>query len=99
MDVDASILGNHEFNYGLSYLEQAIASYHHPVLSANILTSKGDPYFGQPYVMIEKQGIKVAILGLTTQYIPIGNNLKQLKTYNLYLQLKQRNSMYLNLEN
>ena len=70
MDVDASILGNHEFNYGLSYLEQAITSYHHPVLSANILTSKGDPYFGQPYVMIEKQGIKVAILGLTTQYIP-----------------------------
>lgn len=70
MDVDASILGNHEFNYGLSYLEQAIASYYHPVLSANILTSKGDPYFGQPYVMIEKQGIKVAILGLTTQYIP-----------------------------
>lgn len=70
LTIDASVLGNHEFNYGLSYLKTAIASYHHPVLSANILDKEGKPYFGKPYVISEKQGIKVAILGLTTQYIP-----------------------------
>lgn len=67
---DASVLGNHEFNYGLSYLKETIASYHHPVLCANILNDEGKPYFGHPYTLLEKQGVKIAILGLTTQYIP-----------------------------
>ena len=70
MNYDVSILGNHEFNYGLDYLKETIASYQQPVLAANILGKDGQPYFGQPYVIIEKQGVKVAILGVTTQYIP-----------------------------
>lgn len=70
LQYDVSVLGNHEFNYGLSYLKQAIASYNHPVICANILDEEGRPAFGNPYVILEKQGIKIAILGLTTQYIP-----------------------------
>ena len=33
MNYDVSILGNHEFNYGLDYLKETIASYQQPVLA------------------------------------------------------------------
>ncbi|MBL1225903.1 bifunctional metallophosphatase/5'-nucleotidase [Enterococcus sp. BWR-S5] len=70
MSYDVQVLGNHEFNYGLDYLKRAIASYNAPVLAANILSEEGQPYFGKGYTVIEKEGIKVAVLGLVTQYIP-----------------------------
>ncbi|OTN77634.1 hypothetical protein A5886_002734 [Enterococcus sp. 8G7_MSG3316] len=70
LDVDVHVLGNHEFNYGLDYLKEAITSYQSPVLAANILNENGDPYFGQAYKIIEKEGVKIAVLGLVTQYIP-----------------------------
>lgn len=70
MDYDVQMIGNHEFNYGLDYLREAIASYQAPVLAANVLNEAGEPYFGKAYTIIEKAGIKVAVLGLVTQYIP-----------------------------
>lgn len=70
MDYDVQMIGNHEFNYGLDYLRGAIASYQAPVLAANVLNEAGEPYFGKAYTIIEKAGIKVAVLGLVTQYIP-----------------------------
>lgn len=66
---DAGILGNHEFNYGANYLQKAIAKLNYPILCANILRD-GQPAFGQPYQVFEKAGVKVAVLGLTTSYIP-----------------------------
>lgn len=70
MSYDVQVLGNHEFNYGLDYLKKAIASYQAPVLAANILNAEGQPYFGKGYTIIEKEGIRIAVLGLVTQYIP-----------------------------
>lgn len=70
LEYDLGILGNHEFNYGLDYLHEAIDSYHHPILCANILTKEGKQAFGAPYHIFEKEGVKIAVLGLTTPYIP-----------------------------
>lgn len=67
---DCGIIGNHEFNYGLPYLKTALKSYQHPVVCANLLNDQGEPFFGQPYYLLEKEGVKIAVLGLTTQYIP-----------------------------
>lgn len=66
---DLGIVGNHEFNYGREYLSQAISTLNYPVLCANIL-DHGQPAFGKPYQVFEKSGVKVAVLGLTTSYIP-----------------------------
>lgn len=66
---DASIVGNHEFNYGVDYLDQAIAAAEYPFLCANILRG-GVPAFGQPYLIKQYGDIKVGILGVTTQYVP-----------------------------
>ena len=70
LDFDLGVLGNHEFNYGLDYLKSAISASHFPILAANILDEEGQPAFGKAYEIMERDGIKIAILGLTTQYIP-----------------------------
>ncbi|MER2064555.1 MAG: metallophosphoesterase, partial [Alkalibacterium sp.] len=70
MKFDAGVIGNHEFNYGLPYLNSAVDSAAYPFLCANILTDEGKTAFGEPYRIFDKEGIKVAVLGLTTQYIP-----------------------------
>lgn len=70
MGYDVQVLGNHEFNYGVDYLKEAIKNYQAPILGANIVNKNDQPYFGNAYKIIEKAGIKIAVLGLTTQYIP-----------------------------
>ena len=70
MNYDVQLIGNHEFNYGIDYLKEAIKNYQAPVLAANILNQAGQPYFGKAYTILEKAGLKIAVLGLTTQYIP-----------------------------
>ncbi|ULL14119.1 bifunctional metallophosphatase/5'-nucleotidase [Paenibacillus sp. H1-7] len=72
MKCDAAVIGNHEFNYGLPFLHKAIQESSFPWLSANIVDAEsGEPFFGRPYRMMElPEGVRVAILGLTTHYIP-----------------------------
>ncbi|WEV51973.1 bifunctional UDP-sugar hydrolase/5'-nucleotidase [Lactobacillus sp. ESL0731] len=68
---DARVLGNHDFNYGLDYLKYYIAQNTAPMLNANILNQNtNEPAFGQAYRIIEKHGVKVGLIGITTQYIP-----------------------------
>ncbi|USG65627.1 bifunctional metallophosphatase/5'-nucleotidase [Brevibacillus ruminantium] len=68
---DAAVLGNHEFNYGLPFLEKAIGESRFPWLSANLTNEAGEPFFGKPYLIKEfEKGPRVGILGLTTSYIP-----------------------------
>ncbi|MCK0471827.1 bifunctional UDP-sugar hydrolase/5'-nucleotidase [Halalkalibacter sp. APA_J-10(15)] len=71
LQYDAAVLGNHEFNYGKERLDKVVSQSSFPWLSANIV-KKGtnEPYFGQPYMIKEFDGVKVAVLGLTTKYIP-----------------------------
>lgn len=70
LNIDVSIIGNHEFNFGIDYLKEAIESIDAPVLSANIIKEDGSYLADKPAVILNKAGIKIAILGLTTQYIP-----------------------------
>ncbi|MGM0844381.1 MAG: bifunctional metallophosphatase/5'-nucleotidase [Bacillota bacterium] len=76
LQYDAAVIGNHEFNYGLSVLESAAKQSSFPWLSANILDqSTGRPYFGKPYIIKEfPNGLRAAVLGITTHYIPNWEN-------------------------
>ena len=67
---DAGVLGNHEFNYGKEYLTEALMTLDHPILCANILNDQGQAAFGKPYELFTFDNLTVAVLGLTTQYIP-----------------------------
>lgn len=51
---DASTLGNHEFNYGLDYLDRVMATAGLPIVNANVLDAKtGKPKF-KPFDIITK---------------------------------------------
>lgn len=69
---DAAIIGNHEFNYGLDTLKAAVEQSYFPWLSANILDQgTNKPFFGKPYtIKTFENGLKIAIFGVTTHYIP-----------------------------
>jgi 2',3'-cyclic-nucleotide 2'-phosphodiesterase/3'-nucleotidase len=80
LQYDAIVIGNHEFNYGLNYLTNAITQSSFPWLSANIVNSKtGSPAFGKPYLIKSVAGVKIAILGVTTQFIPNWEDPKNIK--------------------
>lgn len=63
---DAMALGNHEFDNPLEVLRTQEKWANFPFLSANIYqTSTGKRLF-KPYQIFDKQGVKIAVLGLTT---------------------------------
>lgn len=68
---DVRILGNHEFNYGRDYLEKVFAG-NQTLLNANIVDEQTQqPFIGEPYRIFEKNDERVAVIGITTQYIPL----------------------------
>ncbi len=64
---DAMAVGNHEFDWGQETLQRLVSISKFPYLSANILDEDGKylPYL-KPYVILERKGIKIAIIGLIT---------------------------------
>ena len=66
---DAATLGNHEFDYGMEGCMQAIEWADYPYLSCNFYHEKdgvaGDPVLDS-YKVIEVDGVKIAIVGITT---------------------------------
>jgi 2',3'-cyclic-nucleotide 2'-phosphodiesterase / 3'-nucleotidase len=80
---EASTLGNHEFNYGLSFLEKALAGANFPIVNANVAKTLGatpteDTLLLKPYVIVEKQitdgdgksyPIKIGLIGFVPPQI------------------------------
>ena len=67
MQYDAAAIGNHEYNYGVPYLDSAVRQAKFPFLSAN--TYRVDPagvHAYRPWTIVERAGIKVGIVGATT---------------------------------
>jgi 2',3'-cyclic-nucleotide 2'-phosphodiesterase/3'-nucleotidase len=62
---DAMAIGNHEFNYGLPVLDRALAGARFAALAANAYTPDGRPAYRR-WVMLERQGVRVAIVAGTT---------------------------------
>lgn len=70
MGYDAVSLGNHDIETGHAVYDRFMAQSDAPVLGANITdTATGRPY-AKPYTVIERQGMRIAVLGLVTPAIP-----------------------------
>ncbi len=70
MGYDAATIGNHDIEAGHAVYDRLRNEFDFPWLSANaVRTDNGRPYF-QPYTILKRGGIKIAILGLTTPGIP-----------------------------
>lgn len=61
---DVAIFGNHEFNYPLHEIEKLRKACHFPWIAANIQD------FAQPYFIKEVHGIRIAVIGVVTYFVP-----------------------------
>jgi 2',3'-cyclic-nucleotide 2'-phosphodiesterase/3'-nucleotidase len=58
---EAGTLGNHEFNYGLEFLDTALAAANFPIVSANLVKGElaadplSDATYLKPYTIVEKE--------------------------------------------
>lgn len=70
MKYDVGTMGNHDVETGHAVYDRWVRQCNFPVLGANIVDNKtGKPYL-PPYQVIEKEGVKIAILGMITPAIP-----------------------------
>ena len=84
LDYDAATLGNHEFNYGLDYLDEVLDDAPFPYVNANVYKddhdqdTNNDKNYFKPYQIIKKkvtdgsgktQVIKVGVVGAVTPQI------------------------------
>lgn len=70
MGYNAEAFGNHDVETGHAVYDKWIKEVKCPMLGANIIdVATGKPYV-EPYVIIQRQGVKIAILGLLTPAIP-----------------------------
>lgn len=64
---DAMAVGNHEFDNSRDILEKQRRWANFPFLSANIYVKKTGKRLFQPYEVFNVQGVKIAVIGLTTE--------------------------------
>jgi 2',3'-cyclic-nucleotide 2'-phosphodiesterase/3'-nucleotidase len=66
---DASVIGNHEFDWGVEALRQRIAEARFPLLLANVETrATGErPPWARAYEIVERRGVRIAIVGVVTE--------------------------------
>ncbi|MBO7419459.1 MAG: 5'-nucleotidase C-terminal domain-containing protein [Bacteroidaceae bacterium] len=70
MGYDAGNMGNHDVEVSRPVFDRWAADCDFPILGANIIeTDTGKPHF-KPYVMFEREGVKIAVLGMITPGIP-----------------------------
>jgi 2',3'-cyclic-nucleotide 2'-phosphodiesterase/3'-nucleotidase len=65
MRYDAAAIGNHEYNFGVPYLDSAIAQARFPFLSDNTYRPDKSHAFA-PWKIFRVQGVRVAVIGATT---------------------------------
>lgn len=70
MHYDAETFGNHDVETGHACYDKWIKEVNCPMLGANIIdTQTGKPYV-PPYTILNRQGVKIAIIGMITPAIP-----------------------------
>jgi 5'-nucleotidase/UDP-sugar diphosphatase len=63
---DAMAVGNHEFDNPMSVLRQQEKWAKFPFLSANIYQKSTNERLFKPWMIFDRQGLKIAVIGLTT---------------------------------
>ena len=72
MHYDAVAIGNHEYNYGVPYLDSAVRQASFPFLSANTyrINPAGSRAY-RPWTIIERAGVRIGIVGATTPGVAV----------------------------
>lgn len=71
MGYDAMTVGNHDLEGGESvYYDHLMRDYQMPWLGANAIDTRNDRPMFKPYTIIERKGVRIAVLGLVTAEVP-----------------------------
>ena len=67
---DASTVGNHDIEAGPAVYRRVERELQHPWLAANIVDTRTEQCAFKPYALIERDGVRMAVIGLTTPSVP-----------------------------
>ena len=67
---DLGNMGNHDVEPGHAVYDRWVSQCKFPVLGANIIDTKTNKPYLPPYKVLEREGVKVAVLGMITPAIP-----------------------------
>lgn len=70
MKYDAGNIGNHDVETGINVMNRWISQCDMPILGANVLDARTGEQAYTPYVIIQRDGVKIAVLGMITPAIP-----------------------------
>lgn len=71
LGLEASVFGNHEFDFSYSNTRDLAARANYPFVCTNLLDkSTSQPVGGNPYTIIEKDGLRIGIFGITLELLP-----------------------------
>lgn len=66
---DLWVPGNHEFNFGMDVLKKNIDQFKGTTLAGNLYNKKDNSRYLPAYKIIEKDGVKIGFIGMTTPLI------------------------------
>jgi 2',3'-cyclic-nucleotide 2'-phosphodiesterase (5'-nucleotidase family) len=69
LNYDAWIIGNHEFDFGMNNLRKLTKELSVPSFAANLHPPDKEKSFLRSWTVINKNGIKIALIGLTLSYL------------------------------
>jgi 2',3'-cyclic-nucleotide 2'-phosphodiesterase (5'-nucleotidase family) len=67
MGYDAMAIGNHEFDYGADNFETQMYRVPFPILGANIFHKGTGHRYSRPYVIVERDGVRLGVIGIIGQ--------------------------------
>ncbi len=70
MRYDLGNMGNHDVEPGHAVYDRWVSQCKFPILGANIIDTKTNKPYLPPYKVLEREGVKVAVLGMITPAIP-----------------------------
>ncbi len=70
MGFDVGTLGNHEFDEGGAEALRLVRRARYPYIAANTVTREGGELILPPYRIVERSGVKVGFIGVTTEDTP-----------------------------
>lgn len=71
MGYDAACFGNHDIEAGHPAFDRWTNDSSFPILGANILSVTNNQPYAKPYCIFEREGVKIAVLGMITPAIPM----------------------------
>lgn len=71
LGLDASVFGNHEFDFSYSNTRDLANRANYPFVSTNLLDRPtSQPVGGLPFTIIEKDGLSIGVFGITLELLP-----------------------------